>query len=766
MDRIQFRRDTSANWTTYNPVLMEGEVGYETDTKKRKIGDGTNTWNNLDYLAAENISQELGDSENITISQKLAANVSKEIIKNTTNNVYIEALQYSRNKTLVDGAIVDGGRRIAVTTFIPCYNTLTINIVTGYMYSIHYYTDDSEESFVTSISYTSEEIQTVPIYCRYFRICIRNTSDTELSGSLKLSDIITSIKSNDLSFLIEDSLAIKKSLFNITEYTNIQNLNPYVSSQNRISINIENTNSSLINILLRIKGTYRCAVQGYSKNTKVYDTGWNTIVNVSVGHYDKVVLYFYNSVSDDDPITITDLINNVDLFHLTIYEENYLNSIKDATQYSSIITSASDLNLEEINGSSRVRAIYNLLGDNHVTYETTGDIRIAIRTYKNDIIIADTGWQTSINSYFNSEDGDFIEFYFYNITSSKITIEDVITNTTLCQVETSYSIKDKLNNLEKNISSDPDNYNVLYKGNKIRLDLEETEKCQESAFIIEYYPNDHRTGESNNQSMAIYNDYIFAINNGAGNVVNIYSYSTKSFITTVNLPISNNPHNNNLCFSNIFYKEGDNFPLALLSRGDYNTDDTGANTKEEEYQEAYIIHIDNTYNIEIIKTLIFKIKGANCNLSCFIDNVAGKLYTYNLVTGDWRIREGNYSYLCEFKLPDITNKDTVTFTESDIINRYSYSYMVWQGAVCHNGYMYAPIQRPYELNESIYNYSGHYLLNINLSNGAIENIVPINSGYEPEGIAVYNKNIYISFVTNSTNIEDGDTIFFINEYKF
>ena len=87
MDRIQLRRDTSANWTTYNPVLMEGEVGYETDTKKRKIGDGTNTWNNLDYLAAENISQELGDSENATISQKgISLVVPYDISKMLTNS--------------------------------------------------------------------------------------------------------------------------------------------------------------------------------------------------------------------------------------------------------------------------------------------------------------------------------------------------------------------------------------------------------------------------------------------------------------------------------------------------------------------------------------------------------------------------------------------------------------------------------------------------------------------------------------------------------
>lgn len=50
--RIQFRRDTSTNWTTKNPPLAEGELGYETDTGKAKIGDGKTWWNDLPYWSA------------------------------------------------------------------------------------------------------------------------------------------------------------------------------------------------------------------------------------------------------------------------------------------------------------------------------------------------------------------------------------------------------------------------------------------------------------------------------------------------------------------------------------------------------------------------------------------------------------------------------------------------------------------------------------------------------------------------------------------
>jgi hypothetical protein len=48
--RIQIRRDTASNWTTANTILTEGELGYETDTRKAKIGNGTSAWNSLPYL--------------------------------------------------------------------------------------------------------------------------------------------------------------------------------------------------------------------------------------------------------------------------------------------------------------------------------------------------------------------------------------------------------------------------------------------------------------------------------------------------------------------------------------------------------------------------------------------------------------------------------------------------------------------------------------------------------------------------------------------
>jgi hypothetical protein len=48
--RIQVRRDIAINWTNVNPILESGEIGFELDTYKLKIGDGIKDWKTLDYF--------------------------------------------------------------------------------------------------------------------------------------------------------------------------------------------------------------------------------------------------------------------------------------------------------------------------------------------------------------------------------------------------------------------------------------------------------------------------------------------------------------------------------------------------------------------------------------------------------------------------------------------------------------------------------------------------------------------------------------------
>ena len=50
---FKFKRGTSEAWTIINPTLAEGEPGFELDTGKLKIGNGTTAWNDLAYFGGD-----------------------------------------------------------------------------------------------------------------------------------------------------------------------------------------------------------------------------------------------------------------------------------------------------------------------------------------------------------------------------------------------------------------------------------------------------------------------------------------------------------------------------------------------------------------------------------------------------------------------------------------------------------------------------------------------------------------------------------------
>ena len=69
--RIQLRRGTASQWTSINPVLAAGEAGFESDTLKIKIGDGTAHWNDLGYATVT--PTELSDAVAAGIGSQLTA---------------------------------------------------------------------------------------------------------------------------------------------------------------------------------------------------------------------------------------------------------------------------------------------------------------------------------------------------------------------------------------------------------------------------------------------------------------------------------------------------------------------------------------------------------------------------------------------------------------------------------------------------------------------------------------------------------------------
>ena len=117
--QIQIRRGTAAQWTSANPTLASGEFGYETDTGKFKVGDGSTAWTSLTYKAS-------GTVTSITAGTGLsggAITTSGTIAIDTATTVDVSTAQTLTNKTLT-----------SPTLNAPLIN-LSLNAQTGTTYT-------------------------------------------------------------------------------------------------------------------------------------------------------------------------------------------------------------------------------------------------------------------------------------------------------------------------------------------------------------------------------------------------------------------------------------------------------------------------------------------------------------------------------------------------------------------------------------------------------------------------------------------------------
>lgn len=83
--QIQLRRGTASQWTTANTTLAEGEIGFETDTGKIKIGKGNVAWNSLAYWSGgDGLEYQPLDADLTAI----AALTGTGILKRTGSNTW------------------------------------------------------------------------------------------------------------------------------------------------------------------------------------------------------------------------------------------------------------------------------------------------------------------------------------------------------------------------------------------------------------------------------------------------------------------------------------------------------------------------------------------------------------------------------------------------------------------------------------------------------------------------------------------------------
>lgn len=186
--RMQQRRGTASQWTSANPILNGGEIGWESDTNKFKIGDGTNHWADLDYFI----------DANSTVNPSFGTSI---VFEGATADSYETTLQVTdptadRTITLpnASGTVITTGNLSDITDIGVFTSTITIEGSTA----------DAYELTISAGDPTADRTATFPDATG--TIVLDSTTQT-LTNKTLTSPIVSGLTLSDSSIIIEGSTA-------------------------------------------------------------------------------------------------------------------------------------------------------------------------------------------------------------------------------------------------------------------------------------------------------------------------------------------------------------------------------------------------------------------------------------------------------------------------------------------------------------------------------------------------------------------------------
>ncbi len=140
------RNDTAKNWKENNPILRQGEEGYETDTGKRKIGDGSAAWKSLPYCD-DALYKAIKDSTEKLTSD--IANTAQEE-RSVSNNVYSNTLKRKVS-----------GKTVKIEDISPIEHTIGVKVSSKNLISFPYLMSGTVTNAGITINFNSDGTFTV-----------------------------------------------------------------------------------------------------------------------------------------------------------------------------------------------------------------------------------------------------------------------------------------------------------------------------------------------------------------------------------------------------------------------------------------------------------------------------------------------------------------------------------------------------------------------------------------------------------------------------
>ena len=215
--RMQQRRGTAAQWISTNagagPVLNAGEIGWESDTNRFKIGDGVNNWSNLDYFADINSTVNPSFGTSIVFEGATADSYETTLqvtdptadrtitLPDSSGTIALTSDIAELSQDAIDAALTAGTG--IIKTYNDSANTLTLAVDTTAIQEKVSGVSNTEIGYLDGVT---SSIQTqldakAPLSSPTFTGTL-NAADITLSGNLTVNGTTTNINSTNL--VVED----------------------------------------------------------------------------------------------------------------------------------------------------------------------------------------------------------------------------------------------------------------------------------------------------------------------------------------------------------------------------------------------------------------------------------------------------------------------------------------------------------------------------------------------------------------------------------